>query len=351
MRQLDRSDTSRLALLLSLLVLWSFTLGLGCASVVPVHTSSSTPDETDAVRAAQALLSGYVYPAGDTVRIATFNLEHFVDAFDDPYVSARRESDADPGIVAEKHRLFAEALRVLDADVLSLQEVEGEGLIRALVDSLVPDLGYRFVASADDGDWYQNVVVLSRLPLGPLTTFADATTLLPGQFDDAGRPEATDLINHRLFVVDVYARPDYAFSLVAAHLKAGRGERDEAWRTGQANLLHAWLGQRFGNEVEAPNIVIAGDLNATPGSRSFIALLNANRLRGPVRFTDPLASTGANSHPADGPVRRLDHLLVNEGIRPEIVPGSAHVAIPIAPNPERLSDHLPVVLDLVARDR
>lgn len=328
--------------LLTALILWT-----GCASVAPPADSADPPN---AVRAAQALLPGYTYPAGDTVRVATFNLEHFVDAYDDPYVSARRESDIDAAAVAEKHRLFAEALRALDADVLSLQEVEGEGLIRSLVDSLVPDLGYRFVASADDADWYQNVVVLSRLPLGPLTTFADAVTPIPGEVDDTGRPEATDLINHRLFVVDVYARPDYAFALVAAHLKAGRSERDEAWRTGQADLLHAWLGQRFGGANDA-NVLVAGDLNATPESPSLEALLNADGTRGPVHFTDPLAGTGADSHPADGPVRRLDHVLVSAGIQPEMVPGSARVAMPVVPNPERLSDHLPVVLDLVARDR
>lgn len=332
----------------SLLLLTVFVLWASCASVSPPTLSAAS---NDAVHSAQALLPDYAYPAGDTVRVATYNLEHFVDAFDDPYVDASRESTPDPAAVAEKHRLFAEALRALDADVLSLQEVEGEGLIRALVDSLVPDLGYRFIASADDADWYQNVVVLSRLPLGPLTTFADAVTPIPGQRDDDGRPAATDLINHRLFVVDVYAQPGYTFSLAAAHLKAGRSDRDAAWRTGQAGLLHAWLGERFGDDADDANVLIAGDLNALPSGASFEALLNASGARGPVRFSDPLASTATFSHPADAPTRRIDHVLVSEGIQPEMVPGSARVVVPIAPNPERLSDHLPVVLDLVARDR
>ena len=302
----------------------------------------------DPVRAAQALLPDYAYPPGDTVRVATYNLEHFVDAYDDPYVSAARESDVDPAEVARRHRLFADALRALDADVVSLQEVEGEGLVRALVDSLAPEMGYRFVASADDADWYMNVVVLSRLPLGPLTTFADAATPIPGYTDGAGRPDATDLVNHRLLAVDVYARPGYAFTLVAAHLKAGRSARDEAWRAGQAGLLHAWLGQRFGDGGGAANVLLAGDLNAVPGSPSFAALLNADGALGPVRLRDPLAGTGAVTHPARAPERRLDHVLVSGGAVPETVPGSARVAEGGA---AALSDHLPVVLDLVARDR
>ena len=319
----------------------------GCASAPP---ASAPPDP---VRAAQALLPGWSYPAGDTVRVVTYNLEHFVDAFDSPYVDAEREDNPDPAEVDRRQRLFAGALRALDADVIALQEVEGEGIVRALVDSLVPDLGYRFVASADDADWYQNVVVISRLPLGPLTTFADAVTPLPGVADGAGRPDATDLANHRLFAVDVYARPGYAFTLVAAHLKAGRSARDEAWRTGQAALLHAWLGQRFAGGpgaggAGAANVVLAGDLNAVPGSPSFAALLNADGALGPVRLSDPLVGTSARSHPARAPERRLDHVLVSGGVAPEVVPGSARVAEGGA---AALSDHLPVVLDLVARDR
>lgn len=312
------------------------TLLAGCA-----------PASSDAVRDAQALLPGYAYPPSDTVRLATYNLEHFVDAFDSPYVSAQREDAPDPADLARRHRLFVDALRALDADVLSLQEVEGEGLVRALVDSLAPELGYRFVASADDADWYMNVVVLSRLPLGPLTTFADAVTPIPGHTDAAGRPDATDLANHRLVAVDVYARPSATLTVVAAHLKAGRSGRDEAWRTGQAGLLHAWLGQRFA-DPDAADVVLAGDLNAIPGSPSFAALLNADGALGPVRFSDPLSLASAFTHPADRPQRRLDHILVSEGAEPDVVTGSASVVRPV-PEPERLSDHLPVVLDLVVR--
>ena len=318
----------------------------GCAAAPPAPEASGA-QAPDPVRAATALLPGYAYPPGDTVRVATFNAEHFVDLHDDPYIGAERESAPDAPALRQRHRLFADALRRMDDDVVALQEVEGEGEIRALLDSLAPELGYRFVASADDADWYMNVVVISRLPLGPLTSFADAATPVPGFTADGGAPEATDLANHRLLAVDVYARPGYAFTLVAAHLKAGRGERNEAWRTGQAALLHAWLGQRFGSRAPQANVLLAGDLNAVPGSPSFAALVNASGAYGPVRFSDPLPAAGAYTHPADDPQRRLDHVLVSAGAAPETV--GARVAVPV-PEPRRLSDHLPIVLTLVARD-
>ena len=285
----------RFAVLLTALVV------AGCSATAPPQISGPDP-----VRAAQTLFPDYAYPAGDTVRVATFNVEHFVDEHDSPYIRNGREDAPDLTALRQRHALFAEVLRALDADVVSLQEVEGEGLIRSLVDSLVPEMGYRFVASADDADWYMNVVVLSRLPLGPLTTFADAVTPIPGSTDDEGRPEATDIVNHRLLTVEVYARPDYSFTLAATHLKAGPGDRNEAWRSASAALLHAWLGQRHGHLAPEANVFLAGDLNSLPGSSSFASLLNADGALGPVRFSDPLADTGQFSHPADDPQRRLD---------------------------------------------
>jgi endonuclease/exonuclease/phosphatase family metal-dependent hydrolase len=331
---------------LSALVLLAALAGCSAAPVSP-EASGETASGADPVRAATALLPGYDYPPGDTVRVATFNLEHFVDLYDDPYIDAERESAPDAEALRQRHRLFVDALRAMDADVVSLQEVEGEGEIRALLDSLAPDLGYRFVASADDADWYMNVVVISRLPLGPVTSFADAATPIPGFTADDGAPEATDLASHRMIAVDVYARPDYAFTLLAAHLKAGRGDRNEAWRTGQAALFHAWLGQRFGAAAPEANVLLAGDLNAIPGTPSFDALLNASGDYGPVRLSDPLPGAGAFTHPADDPQRRLDHVLPSAGAAPEVI--GVEVPLPIRA-PARLSDHLPVVMTLVARD-
>lgn len=332
----------RLAVLSLVLVL------AGCSATAPLEAQPAPASGADPVRAAQALLPGYAYPISDTVRVATFNLEHFVDLYDNPYIRNAREDAPDAAALRQRHGLFADALRAMDADVIALQEVEGEGLIRSLVDSLVPEMGYRFVASADDADWYQNVVVISRLPLGLLTTFADAVTPIPGSTDDEGRPEATDMVNHRLFAVEVYARPGYSFTLAAAHLKAGGGERNEAWRSASAALLHAWLGQRYGARAPQANVLLAGDLNSIPGTASFAALLNAEGALGPVRLRDPLAGTGQLSHPSDDPQRRLDHVLVSAGAAPEAV--GAEVVAPVA-SPQRLSDHLPVVLTLIARDR
>ncbi|MEM6782190.1 MAG: endonuclease/exonuclease/phosphatase family protein [Bacteroidota bacterium] len=336
---------------------------VGCSG-----TDALTP--SDALRAAQALPPGFAYPDHDTVRVVTYNVENFIDAYDNPYVDNDREDAPDLDAVAEKGRLFAEAIRALDADVLSIQEIEGEQQLKVLADSLFPEMGYRFFASTESPNWYQNVVVMSRLPLGPLTAFANVWTPIEGQTNDDGTPATTSLVNHRLFAVEVRARPDYTFTLVAAHLKAGRGERNEGWRLGQINLLRGYLATL----PPETNVLFAGDLNflapsleytcATTGTSGLRPELLAEQpllascsdgfgLHDPLRRNRgvPTFSPEDHTHPSDNPKRRLDYLLLS-WMEFELIPGSMRTARPLSDaDLARLSDHLPVVADFLARDR
>jgi endonuclease/exonuclease/phosphatase family metal-dependent hydrolase len=192
--------------------------------------------------------------------------------------------------------------------------------------------------------------VLSRLPLGTLQTFATVVTPIEGTTDDAGRPAATSLINHRLWTTTVQARPDYAFTLVGAHLKAGGGERNAGWRRGQVRLLHDALA-RERQVCPAANVLIAGDLNMLADSPERTLLLNQDGALGPVQFVDPLEGSDALTHPAEAPERQLDYLLPSETMQPEMVPGSVRVAQPLDRAAQaRASDHLPVVGRFVAAE-
>ena len=55
-----------------------------------------------------------------------------------------------------------------------------------------------------------------------------------------------------------------AFLLTGVHLKAGRGERNMAMRKGQINLLVTPFNWIL-HENPEENMMVAGDLNATPG--------------------------------------------------------------------------------------
>lgn len=326
---------TRLVLLALLLTLSS------CAST----RTDQPPAATCMAGAGTVVPPGFTYGATDTFSVATWNAEHFVDPFDDPYVDATRENDA--AAMGGRLPAFEAVVRALDADVLVLQEVESPAFVLALADSLVPDLEYRFVAGPTSLSWYQNVVVLSRLPLGVVQTFSSAWSPIEGSTDAAGLPEASSLINHRLWIAEVLARPGYSFHLVGAHLKAGRGARNEGWRRGQIRLLHATLAQ-LAARCPSADVLVAGDLNALVGSDELALLLNADRSASPVAFFDPLPDS-AYTHPADAPVRRLDYLLPSVTMAPAFVDGSAQVLHPLPPEAQRrASDHLPVVARFVA---
>jgi endonuclease/exonuclease/phosphatase family metal-dependent hydrolase len=320
----------------------------GCRSAVP---PAGPPAERPAPPPAAALVlpGDFAYPPHDSFRVVTWNVEHWVDAHDDPYIDNARENAAQgPG---ERLEPFLAAVRALDADVLVLQEFESARYLRALADSLLPDMGYRFFAGTPSLTWYQNVVVASRLPLGVLRSYAAAPTPIEGETDDAGRPASQSLVNHRLWTVDVLARPDYAFALVGAHLKAGRGPSNEGWRRGQIRLLHTDLARLRALHPDL-DVLIAGDLNATPESGEIALLLNADGAAGPVAFVNPSADRQHLTHPAPDPTRQLDYLLPSRSMLPRLVPGSVQVAAPLPLDAmARVADHLPVVADFVAPAR
>jgi endonuclease/exonuclease/phosphatase family metal-dependent hydrolase len=58
------------------------------------------------------------------------------------------------------------------------------------------------------------------------------------------------------------------------------------------------------------------------------------------------------THPADNLKRRLDYILVNANMQPELINGSSKVPMLLPAEQMRvISDHLPVVADFVTENR
>jgi len=113
-------------------------------------------------------------------------------------------------------------------------------------------------------------------------------------------------------------------TIVATHLQPRDDELDQT--LGQVQDLGAPLGA-FSNEGP---VVLGGDLNTTPGSPAWRALLVTG-------FEDMLAgSRPLPTDPADHPTQQIDHVIGSPGMR-----GSHAHAVAT-----RLSDHLPIVVDL-----
>lgn len=283
--------------------------------------------------------AGYTWPAGETFSLLSWNVEHFVDPYDNPYIKHPREDKPDEQM-PRRVNLLVKALRKADADLVLLQEFESASYLQQLAQDSLADMGYQYFAAAPSPTWYMNVVLMSRFPLGVLESYGLATTALPDWVNEAGQPETQNHLNTRMWTITVYPAADYQFSLTGVHLKAGRGPRNEAMRKGQIALLQA----RFREQLEAnrqSNILMAGDFNALPEGPELALLLDRKFLPSPM--LDPFDAS-VLTHPADTPTRRLDYMLYNSNMGPELVPGSVEVPMFFSADSMRmLADHLPVM--------
>ncbi len=318
-----------------------FTLSaFGCAPTsYQSPVASLQPNEPIAADSAIVVPVGYTYPSDSTFKLLSWNVEHFVDPYDDPYIDNERENSP-PANMTQRRHLLMEALREADADVVVLQEFESAKYLRQLATDSLSDLEYQFFADVPSHGWYMNVVVMSRFPMGIISGYGSATTPLPGYVAEDGSKETQNHINTRMWSIDVFPGEDYSFLLTGVHLKAGRGPRNEAMRTGQLNLLTTTF-NRVLDENPGKNMIVAGDLNATPNSTEIGLLLRNDRLKN--GFIDAIDTT-VKTHPADAPNRRLDYMLVNRNMYAETVENSIKVTSFFSRDTMRIiSDHLPVV--------
>ena len=111
---------------------------------------------------------------GDTLKVLSWNVEHFIDTHDNPYTQNRRENT---GYKMEgRVSLLVEALRKADADIVVLQEFEHIQFLQQIAKDSLPDMGYEFFADNESPSWYMNVVVMSRVPLGIIYGYGTVTT-------------------------------------------------------------------------------------------------------------------------------------------------------------------------------
>ncbi len=287
------------------------------------------------------------YSPLDTVRVLSWNVEHFVDDFDNPYISNRREDNPADNLPERRQRL-AEVVKMVDADIIIFQEFESSTYAQVLADEYFPELGYQIYGGLESDDWYMNVVLLSRVPLGSFYSYANSNTPILGQTNDDGSLASQSFINNRMWSVDVLVNENYDFNLTGLHLKAGRGERNENWRSGMMNLLRNQF-SKFMELDHDQNLLVVGDFNATPNSWEFQSFLGDTT---DLRFIDPLAGTGVFSHPADSVFWRIDHIVPNEFMMPEIIQNSVQVFTPFSPDSmDFIADHLPMIVDIIATEQ
>jgi len=202
------------------------------------------------------------------LKIGTFNILNLFDATDDAY----HDDDNTSPKPRDQLKEVAETIRELDADVLALQEVESRGYLQRFVDVYLSDMGYEVVHFEGNDVRGIDVCLLSRVPLGPVTSYRHVR--FPGPEGDL-RKFSRDVIS-----VEVQPPGGESFEAWVVHLKSNSGGREhsEPVRLAEARQLRRMLEGKLEQDRDA-RIVIMGDFNDTWESETLKTIVGKGRVQ------------------------------------------------------------------------
>jgi len=307
----------------------------------PGSTGSKCFRGLDAALALLALVSiGLVSGRAATFRVATYNVESYLDV----------ATQTRPVKPAEARAKVRESILALKPDVLALEEMGSRSALEELRGSLgVQGLDFAYWEHVAGSDTNIHVAVLSRFPFTARRSHTNEDFLLGGRRFRVSRGFAE---------VDVQASANYAFTLLAAHLKSRRAlaQADEGeLRLEEAKRLREKIDARLAANPDM-NLIVLGDFNDTCDSRSIKVLIGRGRhklidCRPPERNGDNVPSSNPAWAPRkvtwthyfgkDDTYSRIDYILLSPGMARAWVTNETYV-LTIA-NWGVGSDHRPLV--------
>ena len=287
-------------------------------------------------------------PAADTLRIATYNLENYLET---PVGTRPAKSDAAKAKIRE-------GLRALHPDVVALQEVGGLAALQELRQSLKTDgLDYPYWELATGFDTNIFVGVLSKFPFAATRSHTNLSYLLGGSRLQVSRGFAE---------VEIKVNDRYRFTLLSAHLKSRRAvaTADEGeMRAEEAKQLREIIDARLAAKPEA-NLVVLGDFNDTYDSPAVKTLVGTGRTKlvdtrpaeangdnqpNPIPRFNPRNITWTHYYGKEDSYSRIDFILLSPGMAREWLPQESRVLT--LPNWGVGSDHRPILIALTAEDK
>ena len=286
--------------------------------------------------------------AAETLRVATYNLENYLDQ-----AEGTRPAKSD----AAKAKI-RESIRALKPEVIALEEMGSVSALQELRGSLKADgLEFPHWEQVSGFDTNIHVAVLSRFPIAARHPHTNDSYLLSGRRFFVSRGFAE---------VDIQVNDHYAFTLLACHLKSRRTvpEADESeMRVQEAKLLREHIDARLAANPNA-NLVVVGDCNDVYDSPAVKVVVGAGRNK--LVDTRPAERNGdnqPNSNPRFFPrsvawtyfygkedtYSRIDYLLLSPGMAREWVKDETYVLA--LPNWGVGSDHRPLVATFTAEER
>jgi endonuclease/exonuclease/phosphatase family metal-dependent hydrolase len=288
----------------------------------------------------------------ETFRIATFNVENYLD----------RPTESRPQLKTDESKAkIRDTILSARPDILALQEIGEESALLELRDALKA-AGWNFPhwEHVRGFDTNINVAVLSRFPIVSRRPHTNETFLLSGRRFRTSRGFAE---------VDIKLNEHYTLTLFTAHLKSKRatGYADESEiRHEEAKRLRKIVDANLAQNPNA-NLVVLGDLNDTRNSSSVRTLLGRGRtklldIRPAEHFGIPAAdqsNLGSNENrrsvtwthffALEDTYSRIDYILLSSGMAREWIEAGSGVLA--HPDWGTASDHRLVFATFEARNQ
>jgi predicted extracellular nuclease len=301
---------------------------------------------------------------GGDLRIADFNvLNYFVDV---PTATDKRpRGAANAAELAQQQTKIVTALAALDADVVTLHEIENSAVLTPGDDHHAVETLLAALEAADGHDWdYVRAHEDTDVITNAIVFRTDRVTAVGGPRVPA---DLSAFANARTPIAQTFEADGEAFTIIANHLKskgsgAGPGNIDNgdgqgasnADRVAQARVLVGFAAQLV-EETGDPDVLLTGDFNAYRNEDPIRAVTEAG-------YTDmaPVLAPGQYSYVFDGGSGSLDHVFASRSIRTRLTGLGVWDINAVesfayeydgyepfyAPDPYRASDHNPTVFGL-----
>lgn len=287
-------------------------------------------------------------PAAEIVRVATYNLENYLDV----------PAGTRPPKSAEAKAKIRESILALKPDVIALQEMGSTNALLELRSSLkAAGRDYTHWEHITGHDTNIHVAILSRFPIKARRPHTNDNFLLSGRRFRVSRGFAE---------VDIQVSATYSITVMTAHLKSRRPvpEADEAdLREQEAIKLRGAIEARLAANPNV-NLIVLGDFNDHKDSRSTKMVIgrgktglfdtrpaekNGDNQPNPIARFEPRNITWTHHYGKEDTYSRIDYILISSGMKREWLPEETYVLS--IPNWGAGSDHRPLVAGFMTENK
>jgi endonuclease/exonuclease/phosphatase family metal-dependent hydrolase len=274
------------------------------------------------------------WAAPQVLRVATFNVENYLDAG----ASTRRAKSA------ASEAKVRDSILALHPDVIALQEIGSSNALLELEAGLkAGGLDLPFWEHVAAYDTNIHLSILSRFPIISRRSHTNESFLLDGRRLDVKRGFAD---------LEIQVNPRFRFALIAAHLKSrlpSPAADEEEWRFQESLALRRAIDARLAENPDS-NLIVLGDFNDLQDSKPLRTILGRGKTR--LFDTRPAERNGAadpdsrqitwtHYYGKEDVFSRIDYILLSRAMEKHWVRSETYILT--SPDWGLASDHRPLV--------